>query len=89
MLEAHIDYLVLGCTHYPYLVPLLLELLPKHIKIIDSGEAVAKQTKTVLEKKDLLNPSISSSKNEFFTNGNPEILKQLLNNKANVKYLDF
>ena len=48
MLEANIDYLVLGCTHYTYLIPLLLDMLPKHIKIIDSGEAVAKQTKAVL-----------------------------------------
>ena len=37
MLKADIDYLVLGCTHYPYLIPYLLELLPKHVKIIDSG----------------------------------------------------
>ncbi|GAL72016.1 glutamate racemase [Jejuia pallidilutea] len=29
MLNANIDYLVLGCTHYPYLMPILLELLPK------------------------------------------------------------
>jgi len=89
MLEANIDYLVLGCTHYPYLIPLLLELLPKHVKIIDSGEAVARQTKAILEKSDLLNPSISSSKNEFFTNGNPKILKQILNNSIDVTYLDF
>ena len=41
MIDANIDYLVLGCTHYPYLMPLLLDLLPQHVKIIDSGEAVA------------------------------------------------
>ncbi|MGZ0015237.1 glutamate racemase [Yeosuana sp. AK3] len=89
MLEANIDCLVLGCTHYPYLIPLLLELLPKHIKIIDSGEAVARQTKAVLEKNSLLNPSNAASKNEFFTNGNPDILKNILNNTYDVKYLDF
>ena len=89
MLVAHIDYLVLGCTHYPYLVPLLLELLPKHVKIIDSGEAVARQTKTVLKKNNLLNTSTNPSKHKFFTNGNPEILKQILNNNVDVTYLDF
>jgi len=51
MLEAKIDFLVLGCTHYPYIIPLLLKILPNHIKIIDSGKAVARQTKAVLEKK--------------------------------------
>ncbi|MFH4964587.1 glutamate racemase [Gaetbulibacter sp. M235] len=89
MLDANIDYLVLGCTHYPYLMPLLLELLPKHVKIIDSGEAVARQTKAVLEKNDLLNSSISNPKNQFFTNGNPEILKAILENGFEVNYLDF
>jgi len=44
MLKANIDYLVLGCTHYPYLIPILTELLPKHVTIIDSGAAVARYT---------------------------------------------
>ncbi|MBO6632179.1 MAG: glutamate racemase, partial [Psychroserpens sp.] len=43
MIEENIDYLVLGCTHYPYLIPSLTKILPKHVKIIDSGQAVAKQ----------------------------------------------
>jgi len=34
MKVANIDYLVLGCTHYPYLIPQLIKLLPKHVKII-------------------------------------------------------
>ena len=89
MLEANIDYLVLGCTHYPYLIPLLLEMLPKHIKIIDSGEAVARQTKAVLEKHHLLNTQTTKSKNTFFTNGNPEVLTGILDNLFEVDYLDF
>eukprot|EP01093_Parvamoeba_rugata_P008303 TRINITY_DN2371_c0_g2_i1.p1 TRINITY_DN2371_c0_g2~~TRINITY_DN2371_c0_g2_i1.p1 ORF type:complete len:237 (+),score=35.67 TRINITY_DN2371_c0_g2_i1:40-711(+) len=51
MLEQNIDYLVLGCTHYPYLIPMLSKMLPEHIKIIDSGLAVAKQTQTILSDK--------------------------------------
>lgn len=41
MLLKNIDFLVLGCTHYPYLIPQITKILPKHITIIDSGEAVA------------------------------------------------
>lgn len=89
MVEANIDYLVLGCTHYPYLMPLLLDILPKSVKIIDSGEAVAKQTKNVLKQYALENTQMSTPKNEFFTNGNPEVIKQLLGEMYNVKYLDF
>ena len=40
----NIDYLVLGCSHYPYLIPQIKKIIPSQIKIIDSGEAVAKQT---------------------------------------------
>lgn len=89
MLAANIDYLVLGCTHYPYLIPLLLELLPKNVKIIDSGLAVAKQTKVVLEKYNLLNPQTNLSENQFFTNGDPRVMKELLGNGFETEYLDF
>lgn len=89
MIDANIDYLVLGCTHYPYLMPLLIDLLPKHVKIIDSGEAVARQTKIILEKYTLLNAPFLNSKNEFYTNGNPIVMESLLGDKFDVGYLDF
>ncbi|MFL1011926.1 glutamate racemase [Flavisericum labens] len=89
MIAANIDYLVLGCTHYPYLIPILVELLPNHVKIIDSGEAVARQTKAVLEKQDLLNTQESIVKLQFFTNGNPNIMESLLPNKLQIEYLRF
>lgn len=89
MLEADIDYLVLGCTHYPYLIPLLLDLLPKHVKIIDSGLAVARQTKTILEKNNLLNNQKTKAKLQFYTNRNNEVMTLLLGNNQNIEYLDF
>jgi len=91
MVDSNIDCLVLGCTHYPYLVPLLRELLPKHIKIIDSGEAVARQTKKILEKNNLLNKKSSSAmRNNIFSNSDISILEELLKNeRCKVSYLDF
>lgn len=89
MLQADIDYLVLGCTHYPYLIPQLLTLLPKHVKIIDSGLAVAKQTKAILEQNNLLNLSTNSPNIHFFSNGNIDVLKHILDDKFNVRMLDF
>jgi len=89
MIEAQIDYLVLGCTHYPYLIPLLIDLLPNNVKIIDSGEAVARQTKAILGKHHLLNSETQLSKNEFYTNGNLEVMKSLLGDTFHVDYLDF
>ena len=90
MLKANIDYLVLGCTHYPYLIPKLIKLLPKHVKIIDSGLAVAKQTKSVLEQLDLLNSEVLKPKNEFYINlKNTEVMQSLLGKPFNVDYLEF
>lgn len=68
MVNAGADVLVLGCTHYPILMPQLREILPPHIQIIDSGEAVAKQTKRVLEESNLLNTSKKQAIHKFLCN---------------------
>lgn len=83
MVEQNIDYLVLGCSHYPYLIPQIKQIIPDHIKIIDSGEAVARQTKNILTEKIGLNDDIKS-KQLFYTNYNPEVLKSILNNEYRV-----
>lgn len=78
MVAANMDYLVLGCTHYPFLIPQIREIIPEHIRIIDSGEAVARQTKYLLEQNDLLNTSGEPVSHQFYTNSKAEVLKKLL-----------
>ena len=92
MIDKDIDYLILGCTHYPYLIPQIQKILPKRIHIIDSGEAVAKQTKTVLEQNDLLNISKEFSLHEIYSNADISALENLLveeKSKIIIKKLDF
>ena len=89
MIEANIDHLVLGCTHYPYLIPQLLQLVPNHVKIIDSGEAVARQTKSVLSQNNMLNKQPTKPNLKFYTNGNPAVMQSLLEDKFEVEFLDF
>jgi glutamate racemase len=48
MLEAEIDTLVLGCTHYPLLKPLLREVLGSSVRLIDSAEETAAETARTL-----------------------------------------
>ncbi|WP_343487579.1 glutamate racemase [Allomuricauda sp. d1] len=88
MVEAGIDCLVLGCTHYPYLIPLLQEMLPTNINIIDSGEAVARQAKTVLVKNDLLNDGNPPFTHQFFTNKDVSILNKFAD-ITRASFLDF
>ena len=89
MIAANIDYLVLGCSHYPYLIPQIKKILPKEIKIIDSGEAVARQTKNVLLERNGLNNEMNKAKAIFYTNSDPKVLNDILNNKYNVISKDF
>ncbi|SNZ00938.1 glutamate racemase [Flagellimonas pacifica] len=90
MLQQGIDCLVLGCTHYPYLLPMLKELLPQNITIIDSGEAVARQTKAVLAKNNLLESADNHSEYVFYSNSNVDVLKGLVGSPdSEVEYLDF
>ena len=78
MLEQHIDCLVLGCTHYHFLTPILKELIPKEVAIIDSGVAVARQTHNILIENNLINASDGDTSNEFYTNGSKEVMANLL-----------
>ena len=89
MIKANIDYLVLGCSHYPYLVPQIKKILPESVKIIDSGQAVARQTKNILESLNLLNITQQESKQIFYTNSNPRVLNSILENKYTVIEKDF
>lgn len=88
MIKQNIDYLVLGCSHYPYLIPEIQKILPQKIKIIDSGEAVAKQTKSILEQKKLMKES-KENYQIFYTNSNPTVLKNILGFEKDISYLDF
>lgn len=80
MIKKNIDFLVLGCTHYPILIKTIKSLLPKKIEIIDSGKAVAKQTKKLLLENKIENTSYVG-KDYFYCNGESESLNKILNNK--------
>lgn len=78
MISAGIDYLVLGCTHYSFLRPQLEEILPKQVKIIDAANAVAKQTRSVLEKQNLLNQGAQRPTLRFYNNKDISVMQRFL-----------
>ena len=75
MIFSDIDHLVLGCTHYPLLIPLLREVLPPHVDIIDSGAAVARQLQARLTEVDLLASTDAVPQYELYSSSNLAILK--------------
>lgn len=90
MLAEGMDCLVLGCTHYPYLIPILRELVPPEVSILDSGLAVAKQTRVVLEENKLLTRKSATVSHLLFSNKDAMLLKEFTSHKASkVAYLDF
>lgn len=92
MIKADIDKLVLGCTHYPYLIPLLKEILPEHVSIIDCGEAVARQTRRVLEKYSLFNRLENIGSHQFYINSDIRILERIMTDSpvsVTIERLDF
>lgn len=54
MFDRGIDYIVLGCTHYPFLRPNIERVIGhRDVKVIDSGEAVARRVEWLLERYDI------------------------------------
>ncbi|KPY74291.1 Glutamate racemase [Pseudomonas syringae pv. syringae] len=59
LLAARCDTIILGCTHYPFLKPLLREMLPESVTLIDTGAAVARQLRRLLARSGLLASGVS------------------------------
>ncbi len=55
LVDKGIDTLMLACTHYPLLVPVLKEILPQDVRLVDSATTCAEQLKSMLERLDLIN----------------------------------
>lgn len=78
MLEQNIDTVVLGCTHYPFVIPLIQQIVGENVRVIDPAPAVAKQVRHVLESKGLKNKSNARGEVTLYTSGDPHELKSLL-----------
>ena len=74
----HVDKIVLGCTHYPFLRPVFDKLLPQNVDLVNPAPAVARQTLRQLERFELQTKNIIEPKYEFYTSGNEEILESFL-----------
>jgi glutamate racemase len=71
LLQKGADTLILGCTHYPFLAPLIREVVGEHITLIDTGAAVARHLMHRV-KTELPPRVVGSGSEEFFTSGNVE-----------------
>lgn len=77
MMEAGVDQIVLGCTHYPFLIPYIKAMVPGHVVIHNPAPAVARQTVRILEEKGLTGHS-GTGHTQFFTTGNTLLLDRMV-----------
>jgi glutamate racemase len=77
LLAQGADTLVLGCTHYPFLMPLLRELAGPDVELIESGAAVARQLARRLAETDFMSGQAQGTE-RFFSSGEPARLEALL-----------
>ena len=78
MLEKNIDTVVLGCTHYPFVIPLIEQIVGKNVRVIDPAPSVARQVKRLLEAQGLKSLSQEPVSPRFFTSGDSAAMKSLL-----------
>ena len=71
VLAENVDALVLGCTHYPLLKPLLRDVAGTGVALVDSADAMAEQTATLLAELNLSNPDRKPPEYHFWVTDVP------------------
>jgi len=77
MVEAGIDTVVMGCTHYPFVIPVIEEITGPEVRTIDPAPAVARQIRRLLTERSLLNLGESGGKLHFYTSGDLQAFAEL------------
>lgn len=77
LLAEGCDTLILGCTHYPFIKPLLRSLVPDSVSLIDTGAAVAQQVQRLLAGSALL-ANGPAQPAQFWSSGDPEAMQRVL-----------
>ena len=75
--DPEIDAIILGCTHYPLLMPKIKKYLPEGVKIVSQGEYVASSLKAYLERHTQIEQKCSQgATTRYLTTENPEKFKE-------------
>jgi glutamate racemase len=81
LVEADIDTLVFGCTHYPHLEGVFRQILPAHVRYVDPASFVVKAASQELEILGLRHTEARSAVNrdltKFYVSGDPEQFAQI------------
>ncbi|SET77609.1 glutamate racemase [Salinibacillus kushneri] len=77
LLKTNIDTLILGCTHYPLLKPIIQKVLGESVAVISSGDETAREVSTILSYHNLLYQGDRVPQHKFYTTGNLKLFEQI------------
>lgn len=96
MLATGIDTVVLGCTHYPFVIPLIQQIVGPGVRVIDPAPAVARQARRLLEEMGTAEAGVKAEpvlSTRFITTGDAKalgaVLEKLIGVKANVECVEW
>lgn len=76
--DMDVDVLILGCTHYPLLRPVIQSVIGEAVTLVDSGEETAKELEHTLQKAGLVRPASGhAARHEFYASDSPMRVKEL------------
>ena len=75
--EAHVDTVILGCTHFPLVAPMLQRSLGRGVALVTSGAGVARSVERALASRGLLNPQTGEGAYRFLSTGEVESFRAL------------
>lgn len=78
LVAQNVDVIVLGCTHYPFLAPLIQEIVGTSIAVIDSGAAIGRELKSRLEKTERLSNRQHLGSSQFWSTDNTDKAKHII-----------
>jgi len=74
---AGVDTVILGCTHYPLLKPVIKKIMGRRVTLIDSAKEVALEVKEILSGEGQLNRLTHRGRQKFYVSDNPEWFSSL------------
>jgi glutamate racemase len=88
MLAQGIDTVVLGCTHFPFVIPTITEIAGPGVRVIDPSPAIARQVERLLEENGLRDDKTNAGQRRYLTTGDPQkmaiLLPRLIGDSAEV-----
>jgi glutamate racemase len=75
--EAEVDTVILGCTHYPLIRPILQRVFGRGVTLVFSAEETAREVGETLERKGIENGAEREGAYRFLTTGDPELFREM------------